>query len=69
MGRRRKLPKCSVLGCCKRVIVVIRIRGDGRAWYACDSDHARSLIWDMKDIWPDGRGITTEGVRNGQKAR
>lgn len=66
MPRRRKkpimVPKCSILGCSNPAITVIEIHGDGRVWYGCDSDHTRSLIWDIEEIEPGHRGITTRGV-------
>lgn len=68
-GRRRtrRIPRCSILGCSLPGIVQIMIHGDRRAWYACESEHAQAIIWDIKYLWPGARGITTKGVGEWRK--
>ena len=62
-----QVPKCSILGCSRRALVIMGLYGDGRIWNACHKDHAMVLIRYITQTQnPDGRGIwirQAEGVK------
>lgn len=53
---------CSILQCDAPAITMIRMHGSNRVWYGCDSLHVRSLILDIRELYPLKRGITLKGV-------